>query len=193
MLNFKSDFIYHRKNCLPKELCTSIIDFFEKNPNKTNGYVYSGINDVTVNKEVKDSTDISINFNKSEESCIFNMHHHLCEEIKNYKEKYIFLDDLEKWKLDEVFNIRRYNPGQAFRKLHCEHGPGNCSTRILAWMFYLNSVNSGGETVFPYQNKKFRPNEGDLLIWPAFWTHPHKGNENQKEVKYISTGWVSFH
>ena len=71
MFNFKSDFIYHRKNCLPKELCTSIIDFFEKNPNKTNGYVYSGINDVTVNKEVKDSTDISINFNKSEELIIF--------------------------------------------------------------------------------------------------------------------------
>ena len=189
---FNNNFIYHKKQCLPKTLCTSIIDFFDENPNKQKGCVYSGINDLNVNSEVKDSIDLSINFNKNQESCIFNLHHYLCNEINFYRKKYSFLDDLENWKLNETFNIRKYYPNQAFKKLHCEHGPGDCSLRILAWMFYLNDVHSDGETYFPYQNKKFKPRQGYLLIWPAFWTHPHKGIPSKKDIKYIATGWVSF-
>lgn len=187
-----NNFIYHKKQCLPKTLCTSIIDFFDKNPNKQKGCVYSGINDLNVNSEVKDSIDLSINFNKNQESCIFALHYYLCTGINLYRKKYSFLDNLENWKLNETFNIRKYYPNQAFKKLHCEHGPGDCSLRILAWMFYLNDVSSDGETYFPYQNKKFKPRQGDLLIWPAFWTHPHKGIPSKKDIKYITTGWVSF-
>jgi hypothetical protein len=189
---FNNNFIYHKKQCLPKTLCTSIIDFFDENPNKHKGCVYSGINDLNVNSEVKDSIDLSINFNKNQESCIFNLHHYLCTEINLYRKKYSFLDDLENWKLNETFNIRKYYPDQAFKKLHCEHGPGDCSVRILAWMFYLNDVKNNGETYFSYQNKKFKPRQGDLLIWPAFWTHPHKGIPSKKDIKYIATGWISF-
>lgn len=193
MFNSNKNFIHYKKKCLPNLLCKSIINFFEQNPNKQNGYVYSKNNDLIVNHDVKDSTDLTINFNKTQEYCIFNLHNYLCQEINNYKLKYNFLNDLHYWKLDEMFNIRKYNPTQAFRKLHCEHGPGNCSTRILAWMVYLNDVNDGGETYFSYQNKKFKPRQGDILIWPAFWTHAHKGIPSKSETKFIATGWVSFY
>lgn len=189
---FNENFIYHKRQHLSKKSCTSIINFFERNPNKQRGYVYSGKNDLSINKQVKDSIDLTVNFNRNQESCIFTLHHHLCTAINLYKEKYSYLDDLEKWKLNETFNIRKYNPNQAFKKIHCEHGPGDCSLRILAWMFYLNDVDDGGETYFPYQNKKFKPRQGDLLIWPAFWTHPHKGIPSKKNIKYITTGWISF-
>jgi len=188
----ENDFIYHKKKGLPDSLCISLIDFFEKHPNKQKGYVYHGLNNLGIASSAKDSTDLTINFNKSNDSCIFNLHHYLCEEIHNYKEKYDFLKELEFWKLEERFNIRKYIKDQAFHKIHCEHGPGDCSTRILAWMVYLNDVKNGGETFFPYQKKKFKSRRGDILIWPAFWTHPHKGIPSNTETKYITTGWISF-
>lgn len=188
----KSNFIYHKKRGLSDKLCNSIIDFFEINPNKSKGCVYSNSNTLDIDTSAKNSTDLTVDFNKMNDSCLFEMHHHLCEQIKTYKKKFSFLNELSNWKLDEKFNIIRYNPQEAFYALHCEHGPGICSTRIMAWMIYLNNVKNSGETYFPYQRKRFKPRQGDILIWPAFWTHPHQGIPSKTEIKYIATGWISF-
>ena len=59
-------------------------------------------------------------------------------------------------------------------------------------MVYLNDVTDGGETEFPTQDKKFSPRAGDVLIWPAYWTHPHRGIVSESQVKYIATGWYAF-
>jgi len=34
--------------------------------------------------------------------------------------------------------------------------------------------------------------QGNTLIWPADFTHPHKGIVAPKETKYIITGWYNF-
>ena len=77
------------------------------------------------------------------------------------------------------------NTGQDFS----EEGMGK---RILAWMIYLNDVTDGGHTAFPTQNKKFQPRRGDVLIWPAYFTHPHRGIVSKTQTKYIITGWYNF-
>ena len=59
-------------------------------------------------------------------------------------------------------------------------------------MFYLNNVYDEGYTEFPNQEKKFQPREGDCLIWPAYFTHTHKGIVSKTETKYIVTGWFSY-
>ena len=64
--------------------------------------------------------------------------------------------------------------------------------RVLAWMIYLNDVTDGGETEFPTQGKRFQPRAGDVLIWPAYWTHPHRGIVSESQTKYIVTGWFDF-
>ena len=64
--------------------------------------------------------------------------------------------------------------------------------RILAWMIYLNDVTDGGHTAFPTQNKKFQPRRGDVLSWPAYFTHPHRGIVSKTQTKYIITGWYNF-
>jgi hypothetical protein len=56
-------------------------------------------------------------------------------------------------------------------------------------MTYLNTVNSGGETAFWDQKLKIKPKKGLTLIWPATWTHTHKGYPPKKQNKYILTGW----
>ena len=34
--------------------------------------------------------------------------------------------------------------------------------------------------------------EGRLVIWPAYWTHFHRGIISETETKYIATGWYTF-
>jgi len=72
---------------------------------------------------------------------------------------------------------------------HCEQGPESSANRVLAWMVYLNDVEEGGETEFLYQSFKQKSVKGTLLIWPASFTHTHRGNPPYSNNKYIITGW----
>jgi hypothetical protein len=56
----------------------------------------------------------------------------------------------------------------------------------------LNTVKEGGETEFLYYKKRINPIEGRLVIWPAGFTHTHRGNPPLSNDKYIITGWLEF-
>ena len=58
-------------------------------------------------------------------------------------------------------------------------------------MTYLNNVKDGG-TEFKYQNITAPAHKGLTLIWPAIWTHTHRGQISQTESKTIITGWFSY-
>ena len=65
--------------------------------------------------------------------------------------------------------------------------------RMLVWMLYLNDIPEGeGETEFLYQKLRLQPKKGDLVIWPAMFTHTHRGNPVYTTDKYILTGWLSW-
>ena len=34
--------------------------------------------------------------------------------------------------------------------------------------------------------------EGRCVIWPAFFTHTHRGIVSKTETKYIATGWFQY-
>ena len=57
-------------------------------------------------------------------------------------------------------------------------------------MTYLNDVKAG-ETGFLYQKLKIKPKKGLTLVWPAIWTHTHKGHI-VKSDKYIITGYYNY-
>ena len=59
-------------------------------------------------------------------------------------------------------------------------------------MIYLNDVTDGGHTEFLNQKKKYQPRTGDVLIWPAYFTHTHRGITSKSQTKYIATGWFNF-
>ena len=86
------------------------------------------------------------------------------------------------------YNLQKYNPSQGYHALHCEnHGRG--VERVLAWTLYLNTVTASGGTYYPEYDKTIDAVEGRLCIFPAFWTHAHKGIVSNTETKYIATGW----
>ena len=110
--------------------------------------------------------------------------------IEKYREKYDYLNSIDKisqWRLCPSYNIQRYNgEEEGFFSLHNETS-GSYPYRMLAWMIYLNDALCG--THFPYQEKTVIPKTGRTVIWPAAWTHPHKGVTPNEGLKYIATGW----
>ena len=63
---------------------------------------------------------------------------------------------------------------------------------MIAAMVYLNTVTDGGQTYFPTQKRSITPEVGSVLMWPAYWTHPHHGVPSPSQDKYIITGWYVF-
>ena len=58
-------------------------------------------------------------------------------------------------------------------------------------MTYLNTVKNAG-TEFKYQKLKTKAVKGKTVIWPASWTHTHRGSDNDKKEKIIIAGWFNF-
>ena len=91
-----------------------------------------------------------------------------------------------------TFNIGKYEPGQHFQEIHCERCGLSTLHRLFAFMTYLNDVEDGGSTYFSHYNLDIKPKKGLTIIWPAEWTHAHKGNIVNTGSKYIITGWLTF-
>ena len=113
--------------------------------------------------------------------------------VDEYKQTYESLDLLTEWAITEPIKIQKYNPGDGYFSTHVERDSRRpfCD-RLLVFMTYLNTVKEEGGTHFPYQDYTGQPVQGNTLIWPADFTHPHKGIVAPKETKYIITGWYNF-
>ena len=88
--------------------------------------------------------------------------------------------------------IQRSLPGESYGKWHYERGymyTPSPYDRLMAYTIYLNDIKKGGETEFIHQNYKIKPEMGKLSIFPAEFTHMHRGIPSMDETKYIITGW----
>lgn len=139
--------------------------------------------------------DFSLNLDRLEETMWFNeINDGLFEALDLYKQKYFSL---------EYIKINNYcNPWTKLQKTypqggyHIWHYEVDCITevsRVLAWILYLNDIPEGeGETEFLFQGVRVKPKKGTLVIWPAHFTHPHRGNPVYTKTKYIATGWIEY-
>ena len=91
----------------------------------------------------------------------------------------------------QIYKLHKVRPSEGFHKWHCEHDPISNPTRMMAFMTYLQIPEEGGETEFLHQSLRIKPEIGTTLIWPAHFTHAHRGNPPLKGNKIYVTGW--FH
>jgi hypothetical protein len=96
-----------------------------------------------------------------------------------------------------MINIQKYAKGQGgYHSWHSEIAPADVQCeilhRVLFYIYFLNDVDTGGETAFFYQDKLVQPKRGRLLIAPCGFTHTHKGNIPISNDKYILTSWILF-
>ena len=119
----------------------------------------------------------------------FNMGMEFC--LNDYMTKFSILQTCQQMKLTSI-RIQETGSGGGFHSWHSERQSNLTSNRKLVTMVYLNSIQNGGETEFLYQAKRIRPEQGLALIWPADFTHTHRGNPPLAETKYIITSWFEF-
>lgn len=82
--------------------------------------------------------------------------------------------------------------GGGYHVWHGEQGNGDQANRGLVYMLYLNTLpkEANGETEFLYQQRRINPIENTMVLWPAAFTHTHRGNPVYGDnAKYIVTGW----
>lgn len=193
-------FIHTIPNHISKELCDRYIETFEKSKLTKKGYAYNA--DDTINESIKKSTDITFNptFLDNTEGATEEgwghlmsiLHPKLQSGIRSYVNKFPMLDTLSEFGLSS-YNMQRYLPEEGFYSWHCENiGSGSSLNRCFVWMIYLNDVEDGG-TEFLYQNHTENAEAGKLVIWPAYYTHMHRGQISNTKTKYILTGWYVFY
>ena len=188
----KKDHILHKRGLLSQKDCNFLINWFEERTDLHERGTVDG--NLYETPDEKQDTEIYLNTSKNFSLICSNC---LNYGIEEYKKKYRFINQVRTFNIHSVYKMQRYLPGEGYFTLHCENdGPdftGESSEMlILAWMIYLNDVTDGGYTEFPSQNKKFQPRRGDVLIWPAYFTHPHRGIVSKTQVKYILTGWYAL-
>jgi hypothetical protein len=106
----------------------------------------------------------------------------------DYVTEYDILKDVD-LKCSSV-KMQKTIPGAGYHVWHSEQGNGPDSARCLVYSLYLNDIEEAGETEFLYQKLRIPPKENSMVIWPAAFTHTHRGNVvHGTKSKYIITGW----
>lgn len=134
-----------------------------------------------------DSTCHMINFNRN--IGLMKDYNDLTSEAMNmYVQKWSSVGNFD---FQQAYmNIQRTSKSQGYHVWHYENGSFGNNRRMFATMLYLNDVEEGGETEFLYQSLRVKPERGKFLIWPAQWTHTHRGNPPLSGDKYIVTSWI---
>ena len=95
--------------------------------------------------------------------------------------------------MDQGPVMHRYKPPeQGYHIWHADWSPWSSITtrsRMVVGMLYLNDVYIGGETEFYHQQISTQPRQGTIVVWPAYFTHTHRGNKPISNTKYIINKW----
>lgn len=177
------------------KICEDLLQYYNENRH----LAFPGETGSGSNRLVKESMDISLrpdgiltsSNDKYPDERVTVFIEELNHSLDKYKNRYSLLERIPT-RLTE-FNVQEYPPGGGFRSLHCERSCIDPSQvcRLLVWMTYLNDVPDGG-THFHYQGLTTEAVKGHTLIWPADWTHSHRGIPSPNHIKTIATGWIEL-
>jgi hypothetical protein len=186
------------KNVYPEGYCQHLISEFGRLESGGAGSNRQQSEDAF--KHVKDDYQIGINlgnhtvldFNGQNAVSLFFDGLQRC--YNDYADKYSVLKNNGNIRAT-VMKMQRTGPGGGYHVWHGEQGSGAHASRVVTYMLYLNTLapQDGAETEFLYQKKRFNPEENTMVVWPAAYTHAHRGNPVLGEThKYIVTGWFYY-
>ncbi len=198
-----TDFIGVWKNFIPKPWCERIIEYGESILNEhvtckidptlpplpagtDEGCMYMSGEDMYKGKHNRQDDSFLLNYTDSAWTVQTNQFLKSC--ITHYIDEYSDLQKVGFLSTDSKF--QRTKPGGGYHLWHYENSSYYYGQRDVVWMIYLNDIEEGGETEFRYQARRIKPTAGTVVMWPAGFTHVHRGGLlcGDKD-KYILTGW----
>jgi len=111
--------------------------------------------------------------------------------FRQYAEKYAILDEFKDLQIHNM-KIQKTEIGGGYHIWHHETSAPQNYRRLFNVMVYLNDVEEGGETEFLYLHRRVKPSVGTAIIYPAGFTHTHRGNPPISGAKYLLNGWLEF-
>lgn len=198
----RENFIRVYDDVFPKGFCEHIISEFERfvdlgivyDRQSTEGVPSHIKNDVSLNGTVADWKDFVF---ENERGCHKESTKHMFWQgindcLGSYLNEFSVLLDGPEMQTSAMKVQKTCSPG-GYHVWHHEHGRREHSDRVLVYTLYLNTLKSEscGETEFIYQGEKVAPVQNRVCIFPAHFTHAHRGNPVYGDnPKYIITGWI---
>jgi hypothetical protein len=174
-------------------LCDKLIKGFKKT--RELGLTHPGTSGKGVDKAWKDSEDASLTCFPFDvyASTVRAYREHVMACLTSYiKEFPVLAGAADRLGFLEPPQMQFYKPGGGFHGIHFESSSLDLTHRVLAIQTFLNDIKAGGGTYFVAQDHTVPPKKGKTVIWPAGFTHAHRGEVAPAEEKYVITGWISF-
>ena len=96
-------------------------------------------------------------------------------------------------------SLLKYNPASNdFFALHSDNFHAESSARQISAILYINDVEKGGETVFPYHQAitqdqlVIRCKKGSVLFFPSGFTYVHQANPPISNPKVVIVSWFCY-
>jgi len=177
---------------MPKNLCDELIEYFKYNKKYSHFGTVGTYDGAKKDNDVKESVDLPLG-SSNFDNVVGVYRKELQNILTKYLEKYKYANEVARFGIVEDMTMQYYPVNGGFKVWHTENVGGNHSLfRHLVFMTYLNDIEDGG-TEFFHQNIKTAAEKGLTIIWPATWTHFHRGVISKTKEKYIVTGWYSFY
>lgn len=179
------DFIKTYDNAIAENVCDFLIETFESNEHKQER--------VEENK-TPNFTQYNLTENRSDSEDLNSVHNYLISKVFDYRDLYYEHVDKRCFPEEhnfEEFRIKKYmNDGNDMFDTHVDVTDHSSAVRYLSFMWYLNDVNEGGETVFC--DAIIKPQKGTLLVFPPLWVFPHKGMPPISNEKYLLSTYLHY-
>ena len=100
----------------------------------------------------------------------------------------------------EMCSILRYSPGQRYKRhvdnllleSRFQEVANGIPTRDISVLGCLSDDFTGGEILFDRQNLKLKLDAGNVLVFPAYYTHPYQTVPVRRGRQYSFASWL-FH
>lgn len=172
------------ENVIDTDFCKRVIDKFEDNVHQHDVQIQNNFSFTQIN--IMDSRwnnwveEIDITYNT------------LMKYVSLYKEQYQ-PSWPEKYGFESI-RIKRYMPNCDDRfGLHVDVNNYSSARRFLVFFIYLDN-NAEGQTIIKFGDDLVISNciQGNMLVFPPFWTHPHSGEIPVDKPKYIIGSYLHY-
>ena len=182
--------IYVANVMFPDELCDAVIDIFENKANKFDESHFFKNEEGVIRKDKAcflDDFELDMLSDSGEVNLITDINAYLTDVLVEYCQIFTSLGETSIRSTRQKLQKTKKSGG--YHVWHHEQSNIDSVHRVLVWTIYLNDVEEGGETEFLYQSKRIKARKGKICIFPAGFTHVHRGNPPLSGDKYILTGW----
>ena len=193
MSEIYKDFLYMDDNALDKNLCKEIVKYTSDHGVLNNNSFSTNQNQsLSERTYFKDDTSFVIHTFMLIEDYWKNVYEIINDGYNKYLSKW---SGVVKEREQAYCPIMKYHVVHQYQGYHAWHYEwmGNqypSNDIVLAWHISLTSHKNEGELEFKYYDKRIEPEAGRLLIWPAGFTHTHRGNCIRSDTqKHYMTGW----